>query len=101
MEKITLINTGTDVWAPIVTIDGSDVTLSLPAATVFTIYVDSVKVGSSYQTIHSTSQYVRLGEIHPLVTEIEAPLMAAWLILGAIVAVQIFRFINPFHSTGT
>jgi len=101
MEKITLINTGSDVWPVTVKLGTDSVALSVPINSQFSLFASEVEHSSTFQEIGGTTQYLRGDEPRKIVTEIESPALAAYMLLGAFVALHVFSFINPFKTTGT
>lgn len=99
MEKLILINPGTDAWVVSVRFDTSDVDLTVPIGGQLVLYASEVEHSAVFQEILHSSQYVRNDQPRVVVTDIETPLLGAYLILGAMVVIHVFKFINPFAAT--
>jgi len=101
MENLTLINPGADTWTATVKLGETSIVLTVPIRGQLSLFADQVEHESTFQEIGQSTQYVRDDMPRGVTTAIEAPLLGCYLILGAIVAIHVFGFINPFKATGT
>jgi len=99
MEKIHLINPGLDSWTVTLKANGQEFDLMLPTGTARECYAEQVKVGLIFQDVPTSQQWVREGIPLSVITPVESPFLAAYLILGALSALQLFKFIDPFKAS--
>jgi hypothetical protein len=96
MERLILVNTGTDAWVVSLRAESTDFDVSLEPSQIATLHATAIKVGTEYQTLTSSAQAIRNGQPKNIVTEIEGAFLAAYIVLGALSAMQLFHFIKPW-----
>jgi len=98
MQEINLRNNGADVWTVELKTGVFEWSETVPVNGAKTLFAESVKVGTDWEEIPTAAQYVRTGEVVKIPTTADAVFLAAYMILGALCALELFNLASPFRK---